>query len=103
MEGVVDAVIDRLGDQRVAVVRLEVGRLAGVEIEAMRFSFDVCVQGTSLADAELDIVEIAAVARCRACGAEQATRAFATPCDCGSFDRELVRGGELRLVEVEVF
>lgn len=103
MEGVVDAVIDRLGDQRVALVRLEIGKLAGVEIDAMRFSFDVCVEGTSLAGAELDIVEIAAVARCHACGSERATSSFATPCECGSFDRELVRGAELRLVEVEVF
>lgn len=103
MESVVEAVVDRLGDQRVAVVRLEIGKLAGVVVDAMRFSFDVCVQGTPLAGAELDIVEVAGLARCRACGLEQATSSFAAACECGSFDRELVRGTELRLVEVEVF
>ncbi len=103
MESVVEAVVDRLGDQKVAVVRLEIGELAGVAIDAMRFSFDVCVQGTSLDGAQLDIVKVAGLARCNACGLERATRSLATPCDCGSFDRQLMRGDELRLVEVEVF
>ena len=103
MESVVDAVVDRLGDQRVAIVRLEIGELAGVVIDAMRFSFDVAVQGMSLADAKLDIVKVGGVARCNACGIESPMHSFATPCLCGSFDRELVQGHELRLVEVEVF
>ncbi len=102
MESVVDAVIDQIGDARVAVVRLEVGELAGVAVDAMRFSFDVCVRGTVLEGAALEIVEIAGRARCRSCGAELRLRSFGAPCDCGSFDRELVSGDELRLLDVEV-
>ena len=102
MESVVDAVVEQIGAQRVTRVRLEIGRLSGVAIDAMRFSFDVCVKGTTLDGAELDIVEIAGFARCRTCGSEQATSSLASPCSCGSFDRLLVRGDELRLTEVEV-
>ena len=102
MESVVDAVIDQIGEQRVDRVCLEVGQLAGVSIEALRFSFDVCTDGTQLAGASLEVTEIAGVARCRTCGSEEPTRTFASPCTCGSFDRELVRGSELRLVAVEV-
>jgi hydrogenase nickel incorporation protein HypA/HybF len=68
----------------------------------MRFSFEVCARGTPLEDAELQIVEIAAIGRCRTCGLELAVPSFGTPCTCGSFDRELVRGDEVRLAEVEV-
>jgi hydrogenase nickel incorporation protein HypA/HybF len=103
MESLVEAVIEQLGTRRIARVRVEIGRLAGVAIEAMRFSFDVCASGTPLEGAELEIVEIAAIGRCRTCSAEQALLSFGAPCTCGSFDRELVRGDEVRLAEVEVF
>lgn len=103
MESVVDAVVDQIGEERVAVVRLEIGELSGVAIDALRFSFDVCTEGTVLDGAELAIVQVAGAVRCRSCGSEHATSSFATPCPCGSFDRELVRGGELRLIDVEVY
>lgn len=101
MESVVDTIVERVADP-VAVVRLEIGELAGVDVDALRFCFGVCTQATTLAGAELDIVMVPARARCHACGNEQALRSLAAPCTCGSFDRELVAGDELRLKEVEV-
>jgi len=102
MESVVDAVIDQLGDERIAVVRLEIGQLAGVELDALRFCFEVCTQGTTLAGASLEIRTVPALARCRACGGESALASLASPCTCGSFDRDLLAGNELLLKEVEV-
>lgn len=103
MESVVDAVVERLGNEHVAVVRLAIGTLAGVDVDALRFSFGVCAKGTSLDGAELEIRTITPRARCRACGTEHAPRSLVEPCPCGSFDRELLAGDELRLLEVEVF
>ncbi|MCW5808951.1 MAG: hydrogenase maturation nickel metallochaperone HypA [Deltaproteobacteria bacterium] len=103
IESVVDEVVARIGDQRVAIVRLEIGALAGVSVEALRTGFDVCIEGTPIAGASLDIVEVAAVARCRSCGSEAALAAYGAPCACGGFDRELIAGGELLLKEVEVY
>ena len=103
MESVVDAILDHVDrESRVAVVRLEIGELAGVDIAALRFCFDVCTQATAIAGAELDIVRIDARARCRACHAEHHVRSLATACPCGSYDRELIAGTELRLKELEV-
>lgn len=102
MESMVEAVVDRTAHERVAVVRLAIGALAGVDVDALRFCFEVCTSGTMLAGAELDIRTIEARARCRSCGAEHVPRSLAAPCPCGSFDRELLAGDELRLVEVEV-
>ena len=102
MESVVDAVVAQTDGRRVTLVRLEIGALAGVAIDALRFCFDVSTEATPLAGATLDIIEVPARARCRTCGSEAAIRAFATPCTCGSFDRALVCGDELRLTEVEV-
>jgi hydrogenase nickel incorporation protein HypA/HybF len=103
MEGMIDAVIDRLGDERIASVHLAIGTLAGVDVEALRFCFDVCAKDTTLADATLEIRSIEARARCNSCGDEHALRSFASPCACGSFDHELLAGDELRLEEVEIY
>lgn len=102
MERVVDAVLEQVSGARVTLVRLEIGELSGVSPEALRSCFEICVGGTRLDGATLDIVEVPGHARCRACERQERIRSFATPCTCGSFDRELMRGGELRLVEVEV-
>ena len=102
MQSVVDSVVEQIGAEEVVVVRLAIGELAGVAVDALRFCFDACTRDTALANAELDIVWIPGRARCRSCAREEPMRSFASPCTCGSFDRELVAGGELRLVEVEI-
>ena len=58
--------------------------------------------GTPLEGATLEIVEIPARARCRVCGDGERAHVVRAPCACGSFDRELSTGEELRLKEVEV-
>ena len=101
MESVVDQVTEQIAAP-VALVRLEIGALAGVDVEALRFCFGVCTQDTALAAAELDIVIVEGRARCHSCGSEQPTHSFAASCTCGSFDRAMIAGTELRLKEVEV-
>lgn len=103
MEGVVDAITEQLGDQRVALVRLEIGALAGVDLETLKFCFEVCTRGTILESSELAILSVAARARCHACGEERPLPSLVAPCPCGSFDRELTAGDELRVKDVEVY
>jgi len=101
-ESVVQMVRERLGDQRVVRVRLEIGRMMAVVPDAMRFCFDVCSRGTSLDGARLEIAEIAARARCRTCGVERELQDALPLCACGSADVEIAAGNELRIKEVEV-
>jgi hydrogenase nickel incorporation protein HypA/HybF len=58
-ESVVRQITERLGDTRIVRVRLEVGRLAAVMPDALRFSFEVCTDGTRLQGAVLQIDETA--------------------------------------------
>jgi hydrogenase nickel incorporation protein HypA/HybF len=102
MESVVDTVLEHTAGTRVVVVRLAIGELAGVDVDALRFCYGVCTEGTPLAGSDLEIVAIAARARCRTCRREEPTHSFATACSCGSFDRALVAGDELLLRDVEV-
>lgn len=97
-----DTVLERTDGCRVALVRLHIGELAGVDVDALRFCFGVCTDGTPLAGSELDIIRVPAFARCRQCLREEPTHSLAAACACGSFDRALIAGGELRLAEVEI-
>ena len=101
-ESVLHAIRQRLGDTRVVRVRLEIGRLMAVMPEALRFAFDTCTQGTPLGGARLEIDEIDARGRCRACAREALFDGAIPLCACGSADIELFAGRELHIKEVEV-
>jgi hydrogenase nickel incorporation protein HypA/HybF len=102
MDAVVEAVARQAGTARVVSIRLEVGELAGVARDALDFCFEVCVRGTPLDGASLDIVPIPGRARCRSCGSEDRVEGPIPACKCGSLDLVLVAGRELRIKHVEV-
>jgi hydrogenase nickel incorporation protein HypA/HybF len=101
-QDMVAAVAETVGPARVARVRLQIGRLAGVVPEALRFCFDACSRGTTLEGATLEIDEIDAHGRCRRCDAEMAMTSSLDSCICGSTDVEMLTGEELRIKDVEV-
>jgi hydrogenase nickel incorporation protein HypA/HybF len=57
MDDLVHTVMQELGDTRVHRVRLILGRESCALPDALRFCFDICVDGTPLEGAALDIVE----------------------------------------------
>jgi hydrogenase nickel incorporation protein HypA/HybF len=92
----------RAAGARVARVTLEIGCLTCICPEALRFCYDLCAEGTSLAGSRLEIIRLAGRARCRACGAEVVLDDLLTPCACGSHDLEIRAGEELRIKEMEL-
>jgi hydrogenase nickel incorporation protein HypA/HybF len=101
-EDVVATVAQRIGGQRVTLVRLEIGQLTGVVADSVRFCFDLVAEGTSLEGADLEIVEPAAACRCRGCGAEFAPDGPILICPCGSADVAVLAGQDLRILSVQV-
>lgn len=91
------------GYRRVRRLWLEIGPLAGVETEALRFSFDAVTRGTIAEAAALEIVATPIRAWCLPCGAEQQLAARLDPCPaCGSRQLQFTSGEELRIKELEV-
>jgi hydrogenase nickel incorporation protein HypA/HybF len=87
---------------RVRRVVLEIGRLAAVMPDAIRFCFDLCAEGTPLEGATLEVIDVPGRARCRACdGPVVLERPFGI-CACGATDLEWLSGDELAIKEVEV-
>lgn len=101
-QSVVDAVLDKTGDSRVAVVRVRVGRLSGVVSDAMRFCFDLVVAGTPLEGSALEIEEPEGRAHCRTCGRDFSLDTLIALCPCGSADVAIVSGQDLQITSVRL-
>jgi hydrogenase nickel incorporation protein HypA/HybF len=105
-EGVLGAIEEAARAQRFAAVRtvrLEIGRLAAVEPEALRFAFDVIKRGGIADGAQLEIIDVAGTAWCMRCCTTVPLQARGDACPrCGSYQLQLASGTELRIKELEV-
>jgi hydrogenase nickel incorporation protein HypA/HybF len=101
-QSVVDAVLERLPDTKIAGVRLEIGKLSGIMPDSVRFCFDLVIAGTSLEGARLDIDEPSGRAHCVDCDTEFAVDDLILLCPCGSANVEVLAGRQLRIRSVEV-
>jgi hydrogenase nickel incorporation protein HypA/HybF len=87
---------------KVTRVVLEIGKLSAILPDAVRFCFDLCSEGTIVAGAQLEIIEVPGLARCRDCGGEVTLDRPFGRCKCGGTDLEWLSGEELRVKEYEV-
>jgi len=91
------------GYTQVKTVWLEIGNLSGVEIEAMRFSFDVVIRDSLADGAKLEIIEVPGEAWCMQCAKTvQVKQRFDACPDCGSYQLQITGGDEMRIKELEV-
>jgi hydrogenase nickel incorporation protein HypA/HybF len=91
------------GNPRLARVGLRIGEMAGVQADALRFSFEIIVKDTELEQAELDIEHVPLTYRCAACAREFPVDRYEMNCPaCGSGDTTAVAGEELHLSYLEV-
>ena len=93
----------KAGAAKVTHVEVEIGSLAGVEPEALSFSWDVATQQTIMEGAPLVIMHIPAMARCKKCGKEFPVENFFSPCpECQEFGYEIFKGKELQIKSILV-
>ncbi|MBE0625893.1 MAG: hydrogenase maturation nickel metallochaperone HypA [Burkholderiales bacterium] len=106
MEGVLQLIEDaaRLEKfSRVTTVWLEIGQLAGVEAEAMRFCFEAATRGSVAEGARLEILAIPGSAWCAQCSAAVAMSETPAACpQCGTYQLRVTGGTEMRVKELEV-
>jgi hydrogenase nickel incorporation protein HypA/HybF len=88
---------------RIHRLTLRVGRLSGVDAEALTFAFDACAEGTLAEGAQLVIEEEPVSCWCARCQTEfqPADIIFACPA-CGELSPDIRRGRELELTSLEV-
>lgn len=94
---------ERQGFQRVISVWLEIGLLAGVEVEAMRFGFDAVMRGSLADGATLEIIQLPAEAWCMACAKPVPVKQRFDQCpECGGYQLQVTGGDQMRIKELEV-
>lgn len=91
------------GFARVTKVRLAIGRFAGVEVEALRFGFDVVMAGSLAEGADLVVLDEPGSAWCFDCSATVALVDRLDPCpDCGGGRLQPNGGTGMQIRDLEV-
>ncbi|MBD2359046.1 hydrogenase maturation nickel metallochaperone HypA [Tolypothrix sp. FACHB-123] len=101
-QNIVAIVQEHANGKKVSRVLLEIGQLSAIMPDAIRFCFDICAQGTVLAGAKLEILEIPGLAECCQCGAKIPLEKPFGICQCGSVQLNLITGEELKIKEIEI-
>ncbi len=88
---------------KVSSVLLEVGELAGIELDALDFAWEPATQNTLLDHSELKIEPVKGKAHCRSCHHDfNMTDLFDICPFCQSFDNEIVEGKELKIKSIDI-
>ena len=91
------------GFARVTVLRLEIGRFAGVEKPALDFAFDVVMRGSPAEGARLEMIDLPGQALCYDCARTVEIAHRLDPCPfCGGGKLIPQGGDEMRIKDMEV-
>ncbi len=103
IRGIVEQAAAEGGFARVKSVVLEIGALSTVEVESLRFCFDVVMRDTVADGAAMEVVDVAGAGWCMQCSETVPIAALYDPCPrCGSYQVQATAGTEMRVRELEV-
>jgi hydrogenase nickel incorporation protein HypA/HybF len=87
----------------IKTLTLAVGNLAGIEIDALKFSFPIAAAKSIAKDCDLVIIPVEGRAHCSHCVDEIVIKSLWDACpDCGNYDYEVTQGKELKIRNMEV-
>ena len=87
----------------VDLIELDIGKLSGVEINALEFVWDQAVKETVLEKAERKINRIPGMARCMDCSRQFEMEELFDACpDCQQYFNDIIQGKELRVKSLTI-
>jgi hydrogenase nickel incorporation protein HypA/HybF len=91
------------GFTRVREIRLEIGQLAGVEVEALRFCLDSVLRGSLAESARIVVEHTPGAGWCMPCGVTVPMTALYDPCPrCGGHQVTPTAGRQMRVKDLLV-
>jgi hydrogenase nickel incorporation protein HypA/HybF len=104
---IIDGVLEEAEHRGVAgvqAIHLRIGRLCGVDKDALLFSYRVASENTPLGNSTLMIEDVDVVIYCPACHAERSIQTFPSLLcpDCGTAGDRVIRGEELEITGLEI-
>ncbi|HXZ78351.1 MAG TPA: hydrogenase maturation nickel metallochaperone HypA [Terriglobales bacterium] len=96
--------MQRRGISQASAIHLRLGRLSGVDKDALLFSYGVASEETPLAKSRLIIEDVDVVVLCSACGSERPIESFPILicAECGALAARVVHGEELEITGMEI-
>lgn len=93
----------KAGGEVIESIELEIGKLSGVEIEALDFAWPVAVKGTMLANAKRTVINPSGKAKCIDCGFVFDVEQLYDSCPkCNSYLKDIFQGKELRIKAITI-
>ncbi len=93
----------RQGARRILCMRLRIGDLSGVVVEALRFALETVAENTPAAGARIEVDRVVPACYCNQCRCEFEVQAHSYICPrCGDISLDLRRGREMDLISMEV-
>lgn len=90
-------------NKKITKVHLNIGKLSGIEIDALSFGFSVIRKDTIVSEAELDINLIDGLARCKKCNISFELNSYGMPCPiCGEYSFDILQGKEMKVTQISV-
>ena len=103
VRGIVEDAARAQSFARVRAVVLEIGQLAAVEVDALRFCLDVVLRDTLAEGARIDVHSVPGTGWCMHCADTVAITQLYDACPrCGSHQVQATGGTEMRVKELEV-
>lgn len=82
----------------VETIELEIGKLSGVEMDALDFAWQSSIKGTVLEHAQRIVHRPDGMGKCLECGKTFPTESYFDACPhCGEFYTEIIKGKELKV------
>ncbi|MBD3179254.1 MAG: hydrogenase maturation nickel metallochaperone HypA [Candidatus Latescibacteria bacterium] len=95
---VVSRAAEQQGGGKVSSIHLKIGAMAGVNLDSLRFAFDIISRGTVAEEGKLEIQRVPLKLHCTGCGREYTPGQFSMTCpSCGSSDIEIITGREMQV------
>jgi hydrogenase nickel incorporation protein HypA/HybF len=100
---IVEEAAARQGFKRVREVRLEIGALSGVEVDALSFCLDVVLKGSVAEGARVAVERLPGQGYCLGCGKSVEIQALYDACPrCGSYQVQATGGTQMRVKDLLV-
>lgn len=102
-EGILKIIETQSPGNRVSAVTLRVGQLAGVELESLKFSFEVVTRHSVAEGARLHIESVPGSAFCFDCLAQVPLDRQGDPCPrCDGYQLTVVEGNQMKVKSLEI-
>ena len=96
--GIVEATAVKEGAERIDVVHLRIGEMAGINFDSLEFAFEILSKGTRAEGGRLEFEKVALCGKCSECFFEFSPDDLVFRCpDCGSGKVDIIAGREMEV------